>query len=142
MSGKCSADPDLDGADCHAADQILAIASIVRLVTLQLGGALAAATVCIPRPVEPDRQSVSTAAAVESCIAAIGIGPGLDWDSTVVRPLNWVAKFQSIRSRSTRRLRRHACPTRRFPPPNLHPARRSQGVVYALFSAVATRVAR
>ena len=91
MSGKCSADPDLDGADCHAADQILAIASIVRLVTLQLGGALAAATVCIPRPVELDRQSVSTAAAVESRIAAIGIGPGLDWDSTVVRPLNWVA---------------------------------------------------
>jgi hypothetical protein len=67
--------------------------------------------------VELDRQSVSTAAAVESRIAAIGIGPGLDWDSTVVRPLNRVAKFQSIQSRSTRQLRQHACPTRRFPPP-------------------------
>src|ERR1019366_2387483 len=44
--------PDLDGADCHAADQISATPGYLRLVPVEFGGLVAPAIVRLPRLVD------------------------------------------------------------------------------------------
>jgi group II intron reverse transcriptase/maturase len=45
---------DLDSADCHAVDQVPATASQLRLVAVEPGSSVAAATVCVPGSVDLD----------------------------------------------------------------------------------------
>ena len=53
--GPSAEDATLDGADRHAAGEILAVEVNLWLVAFQSGGAAASATVCLPRSVGLDR---------------------------------------------------------------------------------------
>jgi hypothetical protein len=52
--GERVADADLDGADCHVADQVPATARDLRLVAVEPGGPTTPAVVCVPGSVDLD----------------------------------------------------------------------------------------
>ena len=54
--------PDLDGADCPAADQVSAAPGHFRLVTVEFGGIVASAIVRLPRPVDLVERSLPATA--------------------------------------------------------------------------------
>jgi hypothetical protein len=77
------ANPDLDGADCHVANQVSATESDVRLVALEPCSPVTAATVCVSGPVDVDR-SVSTAGVGESRVGAAEFRTRLELDSNLI----------------------------------------------------------
>jgi hypothetical protein len=99
--GECFANPDLDGADCPVADQVSATESDVRLVALEPCVPVTAATVCVPRPVDLDRQSFSTTAVGDARVGTIAFRARLELDSNLVERCHFSRICREIQSKET-----------------------------------------
>ena len=71
------ANPDLDGADCHAADQISAAPGYLRLVPVEFGGLVAPAIVRLPRLVDLVECSLPATAGTRLGTPATAVGASL-----------------------------------------------------------------
>jgi hypothetical protein len=75
--GQCAEDATLDGADPHAAGEILTVEVKLCLLALESDGAAAPATVCLPRSAGMGRQSFRATADSSNAARAVGIAASL-----------------------------------------------------------------
>jgi len=118
------------------ADQVPATAGDVRLVAFQPAGPVTATTVRVPRPVDLDRPSLSTAA-VDAYVGAIAVRARLEFDSNAIERWQFSSNVGKSTVRRRCQLRQHTSPERRFAMANLSQGRRRDGVLCALLSATA-----